>query len=281
MIDEIKALGFESIELGFALSKKVVDEILPLVEKGLIKVSSLHNICPTPACIEIDEASPDYYSLASNLEDERALAIDTARNTILYAEKLGAKAVILHTGKLPIKDRMKELSGAFENRAEYKRIRAEMESDRAGRIDGYLDNVVRSLSVLAPCARRSGVKLAIETRYSYRDIPLAEEFDYIFDKVKDVWYWHDVGHAEVFDRLGLSSHTALLDRCAGRLIGIHLHDITGFLYDHQAPLCGTFDFGKVSPYLKTDTIKVIEAHQPATAKQVARGLKYLKTILGD
>ncbi len=281
MVNELRAVGFESIELGFALNSKVVGAITSLVEKGLIKVTSVHNICPIPIGTGVDEASPDYYSLASADERERLEAIDAARNTIACAEKLGARAVILHTGKLPIKDRMKELADAFEDSQAHEKIKREMSAEREAHIDGYLDNVVKSLIDLVPAAKKHGVKIAIETRYSYRDIPLADEFEYIFNKVKDVWYWHDVGHAEVFERLGLAKHTELLDRYGGRLIGVHLHDITGFLCDHQAPLCGTFDFKKIAPYVKADTIKVIEAHQPATAKQIRRGLDYLRAILGD
>src|SRR3989338_1616849 len=113
MVDEIKTLGFESIELGFALTRGMVDEILELKRKGLIKVSSVHNVCPMPDGLRISDAYPDYHNLASCDEKDRALAVDAAKKTISYAEWFGARAVILHTGKIPIKDRMPELARAL------------------------------------------------------------------------------------------------------------------------------------------------------------------------
>jgi hypothetical protein len=36
----------------------------------------------------------------------------------------------------------------------------------------------------------------------------------------------------------------------------------------------------LKPYLKADTIKVIEAHQPASVDQLIRSVKYLTGVLG-
>jgi sugar phosphate isomerase/epimerase len=280
IVEEIKAAGFDSIELGFSLTRDVVEELLTLKEKGLIQVSSLHNICPLPAGVEPDEASPDYYSLASLDEEERALAVDAAKNTISYAERFGARAVVLHTGRVPIKDRTKELALAFHDRKRCEKIVNDMERERREKRDAYVGNVIRSLEELVPAARDAGVKLGIENRYSYCEIPLLDEFERIFHEVKEAWYWHDVGHAEAFERLGLARHRDLLQNLSHRLIGIHLHDIIDLMYDHQAPLYGTFDFRTLIPYVKRDTIKVIEAHQPATADEIRKGCEYLKTIFG-
>ena len=95
-----------------------------------------------------------------------------------------------------------------------------------------------------------------------------------------VGYWHDTGHAEVFDRLGIAAHKDLLNKFSSRLMGVHLHDIMGMLDDHKPPGLGTFDFDILKSYIKKDTIKVMEVHQPATIDEVRRGAEYLKRILG-
>ncbi len=281
IVNEIKAIGFEYIELGFSLTRDIVEEILSLKERGAIQVTSLHNMCPIPQGIEVDEASPDYYCLSSSDDEERGLAVDAAKNTISYAKKFGARAVILHTGRVPIKDRTKELLVAYDDKKRYERVVRDMVADREAKRGAYIENVIRSLKAIVPAAKDAGVRIGIENRYSYHEIPLPDEFERIFHDVEDVWYWHDVGHAEALERLGFIRHEDLLKRFSRRLIGIHLHDIIDLTYDHQAPLCGTFDFRRLVPFIARDTIKVLEAHQPATSDEIRQGFAYLKGIMSD
>ncbi len=282
LVQEIKSIGFDTIELNFALTESMVKDILALSQRSEIAVSSLHNMCPLPAEIEPGEASPDYYSLASSDEEERALAIGVAKNTIRYARMFGAKAVVLHTGRVQIKDRMRELAALIGDEKAFRPLKADMIRERDEKKDGYLDNVIKSLGDLVPYAKEMNVLLGIENRYYYREIPLIDEFEVIFNNFNSggVFYWHDAGHAEVFDRLGITRHKDLLERFASRLIGIHLHDIMGVIDDHKAPGLGTFDFKILKPYVSKDTIKVIEAHYPATANQIRKGAEYLKKIFG-
>ena len=84
----------------------------------------------------------------------------------------------------------------------------------------------------------------------------------------------DVGHAQVNENLGLEKHSAFLEKYAKHMVGMHIHDIDGS-QDHLAPGMGNFDFTILKPYLKKNTIKVLEIHQPATAVQVKAGVSYL------
>ena len=281
IIEEIKRIGFDTVELNFALTEAVVNDILRLKEDSKVKVSSLHNMCPLPKEISPKDASPDYYSLASSDRDERALAVKIAKNTIDFARKFDAKAIVLHAGRIPIKDRMRELARSFDDKDKFKILRGEMIKEREDGKNGRLANVIKSLEELIPYAKTKDVAIGIENRYYYREIPLIDELAAIFKKFKygDLYYWHDVGHAEVFERLELVCHKDLLDKFSSRLIGIHLHDIIGLTGDHNPPGKGTFDFKIIKPYLSKDIIKVIEVHQPANAEDVRKGTEYLTKIL--
>ena len=280
LIEEIKAIGFDTVELNFALTQNVVDDIATLVRGSKIKVSSIHNICPLPKDVEPKDASPDYYSLASWDKEERGIAVGVTKNTIDYAGRLGAKAVILHTGRVPIKDKTRRLASLINDKEQFGLLKAEMIKEREENKGGCLDNVVESLKELTGYAKKAGIHLGVENRYYYREIPLAEELDLIFKNFKagDLYYWHDTGHAEVFERLGFVRHKDLLDKYSNRLIGIHLHDIIGVIEDHRPPGMGTFDFRMLKPYIKDDTIKVVEAHQPASAEEIRQSVKYLEKI---
>lgn len=280
---EIKSIGFDSVELNFSLSKSMVDEVLGLVDRSEIRVSSLHNICPLPEEIERQKASPDSYSLASCDETERRRAVEVTKNTILYASKLKASTVVLHAGRIDMKDRTRELAGLVQNKERFEELRRRTIAERADNRGKHFDNIVKSLGELIAYAKPLGIALGVENRYYYREIPVIEEMAELFRIFPegDLFYWHDVGHAEVFERLGLVRHRDLLERFSGRLKGIHLHDIIGPIDDHKAPGFGTFDFTMIAPYVRKDTLKVIEAHQPATADQIKRSVEHLTKILGS
>ena len=282
MIDEIRALGFETVELNFALTEAVVRDVLSMKESGAIKISSVHNMCPLPDDIEPSRASPDYYSLSSSDEKERLRAVAVAMNTIEFAKKLGAPAVVLHAGRVEMRDRTRELAAAASDAARLAGIRSELSAERNAKKGIYLDNVMKSLDELVRHAQCAGVALGVENRYYYREIPVIDELEAMFRRFGpgDLYYWHDVGHAEVFDRLGLCRHKDLLDKFSGRLIGMHLHDIIGPAGDHKAPGQGTFDFHVVKPYIRPDTIMVMEAHPPATADDIRNGAAHLAGIFG-
>ncbi|MBU4376490.1 MAG: hypothetical protein KKD29_03320, partial [Candidatus Omnitrophica bacterium] len=56
MIEEIKAIGVDSVELNFKLTKEMVDEVGRLVDEGFVKVASVHNFCPVPQFVAIKDA---------------------------------------------------------------------------------------------------------------------------------------------------------------------------------------------------------------------------------
>ena len=281
LIREVKAAGFDTVELNFALTETVVNDVLSLKQKGAIKVSSLHNMCPLPPEITPADASPDYYSLASSDEDERRKAVAIAENTILYAKKFGAGAIVLHAGRVQIEDRMRELASLSDDKTRFEALRLDMISQRMANRSGYLDNLMKSLGELVPYAGKSGVSIGIENRYHYREMPLIDELEIIFKNFKpgSLYYWHDVGHAEVFERLGFCRHKELLEKFSSRLIGVHLHDILGNISDHKAPGRGTFDFNVIKPYIRKDLIMVLEVHQPATPDEIRKGVECLDKIL--
>lgn len=282
IVREIQSLGFDTIELSFALPRAIVDEIVVAKDAGAVAVSSLHNICPLPDEISPADASPDYYSLASPDRSVREHAVAVTKETIRYAARLGARAVVLHLGRVDIPDRLRALAAASGDAARFEPIKRAMIAEREAHKTGYLDRVIASLDELVPFGRDAGVALGAENRYHYREIPLIDEFETIFSAFAptDLGYWHDVGHAQTFENLGLARHRDYLERFANRLLGVHLHDILQPMDDHRAPGCGTLDFAMLKPYLRRDTIRVIEAHAPATADEIRRGIAHLERTLG-
>lgn len=285
LVDEIKNLGFDAIELNFALAESAVEDIAAMVQRGYVSVSSAHNFCPIPSGTPLKKASPDYYSLASMDEAERKKAVFFTKRTVCYAKKLGAKAVMLHTGKIGMKDMTKKMGALIGkgDRAGLKEIKEKASRERNSKMAPYLENVLKSLGEIIPFAGKNGIMLAVENRFYHSEVPSFEELESIFKAFPagDLFYWHDVGHAQIYEILGFRPHEDYLRAFSNRLIGAHFHDIMFPTQDHLAPGTGIFDFRRIKQYIKADTIKVIEVHRPVTAEEIVESVKFLKEVFYD
>ena len=82
------------------------------------------------------------------------------------------------------------------------------------------------------------------------------------------------------EKLKFYKHLDYLGKFGTDLAGVHLHNNIGCL-DHQAPIKGEFDFNILKPYLRKDSIKVIEAHYPSTKKEIIESRYFLEKLFHD
>jgi sugar phosphate isomerase/epimerase len=283
MIFELKDLGFTGVELSFNLTSGMVDAVEALVHRGEIMVTSVHNFCPIPEGLKREEALPDFFSMSSPDEDERGRAVEYGKRSIDTAVRVNARAVVLHCGRVEMEDIFKELTALYKRQGaltpEFRQLRSTMLQRRRERAGPYLDNTLRSLGELNDYAARRKIHLGVETRYYYTEIPTLEEVRVILDTLRGgmVRYWHDVGHAQVAENLGLLKQEDFLSAFKGETLGMHLHDVVG-ASDHKTPSTGDFDFKRLNPYITKETIKVLEIHHPAPPSDLISGREFLKTV---
>jgi len=281
MLFEIKNLGFKNVELSFNLTGSMLDQMPKATEDLGFKVISLHNYCPIPEGLSRDSALPDCFSLSSIDEAERTLAVKYTKRTIDKAESLGAPVVVLHCGRVEIEDKTRQLISLYEKGAnkteEFIDLKEAFIKERLRESLKFLEMASVSLKELSLYAEDKGVSLGIENRFYYREIPSFEELGIMLSgiKSKNLFYWHDSGHARVMQNLGLTGGGDFLSIYGERMIGIHLHNVSG-CRDHLPLLNGDLNISDFKPYLKSETIKVIEVHHPATAIDIEESRKYVE-----
>ncbi|NLE91499.1 MAG: sugar phosphate isomerase/epimerase [Elusimicrobia bacterium] len=284
MLFEILSLGFTEVELGFNLTREMVDGVKKASEKHGFRVSSVHNYCPVPEGMERGKALPDCHSMSSTDRQERAAAVKFAKRSIDTAAELNAEAVVLHCGRVEIKDRTREmialrLKGEEEN-ALLAQTRKEFIRERKNAAGVFFSNALRSLEELDAYASRRGIKLGIENRFYYREIPSFEETGEIFRRFagSSLCFWYDSGHGRIIENLGLAAAGAFMARYSFFLGGLHLHNVKDF-QDHLPPSAdGEIDFRSMAAEIRECPLRVIEAHAPASGESVSESLSFLERI---
>ena len=279
ILRECADLGFTSVELGHGTRVSLWPGILKGAEQGIVRISSLHNFCPLPVgflranpnCYEFSDRNPSLYDKARRLTLE----------TIQWASKLGAKAVVLHIGSTGQRASTAKLesalaAGEFGSRA-YIRMKMRSVEDHLRLFEETWPRVRETLLVCAEEAGRLGIRLGLECRERVEEIPLDSLWPRILAEFPEhVGYWHDFGHAARKEALGYLDAAALFHKNAGRLVGCHLHDFIPPDRDHQAPGDGTIPFQAYWPALRTRPLFVLELSPRVPREKVAACLEWWK-----
>jgi sugar phosphate isomerase/epimerase len=250
---EARALGFEWIEVSHGTKISLLPGLLDAVAAGEIRVTSLHNFCPAPVEVLMD--APDIYEVTSKRAWERERWLSLTIKTIEMATRFGADRVVVHLGGVPMRSitaRLEALavSGKLYSR-DYSDLKLQLveRRDRASAL--HLDRIRTALAQLIPECEKHGVRLGIETRSHYEQIPNQREMLLLMEEFKDcpwIGAWHDFGHVQRQANLALLDHEQYLRQIAPHLIGCHVHDVQWPARDHRAPLStGGVDLAKLLP----------------------------------
>lgn len=285
MLREIVDLGFTNIELSHGLNLPMMEGALKFAKLGIVNFTSLHNFCPQP--IEVMSDSPDCYEFTSSKPEIRQRAVKTTLQTLEYARRFGAKRVVLHAGSVgPMRGFMKGLIGMVMNGQFVSKAYAEEKlrgvQQREAASDEYIERLVETLKPIAAAAGEAGIRLGIENRDAYEQIPSERELPELLDKLGPVCgYWHDFGHAQRKHNLGFLDHRAWLEKIASRAIGCHLHDARWPVEDHCVPFTGDIDYSALVPLFPKDIPFIIELHPKREAAQITAAAERWRREFGE
>src|SRR5439155_3760412 len=284
MLREIKELGFDHVELGHGIRLSLMPGIQEMFDAGEVRFSSLHNFCPLP--VEILSASPDCYQFSSAHPKERERAIRQTFQTIDFAARLDAPFVVLHLGEVPIGPVTDSLIRLVKNgkllSREFVRKKIRAVEKREAVAPPYLERVKEALRRICEYAASKNIRLGIEGRRGYEEIPTEREIPALLDEIASpqLGYWHDMGHIQIKENLGFLDHAEWLQAIGARTFGCHMQDCIWPARDHQPPFTGGVAFEELVPLLPPTCLFVWEMSPRNTPEEITRSVALWKERFG-
>ena len=273
-----RRLGFSEIELNHQIDSSMLDGI----DLSQYQFSSVHEPCPSD--VSTDELKKRDWLISSPNEDNRLRGVESIKRSIDLAHNVLASVIVVHCGMVSTdltteKELRKLFNEGKTGTDEYLGQKQNLIKQRAGLIGPCFEAVKKSLQELIDYAAPFRIRLGLENRYHYFDIPNPDEMGELLALTSpdQLGFIYDVGHAQALHRLGFYPHEEWLHRYASRIIEVHLHDVLG-VNDHYAPGLGEVDFGMVASYLPDQAIRTFELQGTNSPDQVRAGLKYLVDI---
>lgn len=276
MIQEILDLGFQNIELSHGMTVAKIPGLRKAFAEDMFTCSGVHNYFPSPVEVMID--APDAYEYTSHRPFDRKRAMEMTMKTLELAVEFKAQYVVLHMGSAPMnsskftKPLTKTVTAGEQREPGYIKQKIKFIKKREKIAPLYYQRAIEALEEIATKAEEYGVKLAVESRSRFEDVPSEREMVKLQAHFKDnpwVGYWHDFGHVQLKHNLGLLDHYEWLETMSPYLIGGHVHDVQWPARDHRTPFAGTLDYTEIlkffpencpliwelSPTRKTEEIK--------------------------
>jgi len=288
MIAEIVELGFTEIELSHGMTIAKLPGIKRSFENKLFTCAGVHNFFPSPVEVMID--APDAYEFTSHRSWDRKRAMDLTLKTLDVAASFNARYLVLHMGSVPMNPKRwtHKLTALVadghggEPKCEKLRQKFIRKREKIGPL--YYARAAEALATIAERAAEVGVKLAVESRSRFEDVPIESEMLRLMDQFKDnpwVGYWHDFGHVQLKHNLGLLDHAEWLASASPHLIGGHVHDVEWPARDHRVPFFGaTIDFQALLPHFPEGAPLVWELSPTREASQIREALARWKREIG-
>lgn len=282
MLREMADLGFEYVELSHGVRLSLIPGILRAVDEGMIRVASVHNFCPLP--VGIMGAAPNLYEPSAVSRRERILWLTNSLRTVDFAHRLECDRVVLHSGRVrflwgdpegPVEKAFESAAGEQTEGLVTARTRGLKKLNRKKR--AFMKRLKESFDLLGERARERGIRLGVENREGIAELPLDGDMATFLEGLPgDVFgYWHDTGHAQLKERMGLLEHRAFLESMRPRLIGFHLHDVSEDNRDHQIPGSGIIDWPMLAGLVREEDTVVMELSPRQQPDMVAGGREFL------
>ncbi len=279
-LDEILPY-IDALEVGAIGDEAFYTYLENLAARKNKPVTSIHAVSRPHKKEKDPDHSPHFTSPDRSLRESD---LEQIFLTAGWAKKLGAKAVILHAGRIEDKT-LRENFLVYKERLiqegesdDLREIKREIIETRKKLSRDYLETTLAGLRKL--CTSFPEITFCIETRLHFYEIPLPEEAHYIFEKLRlpNLGYWYDLGHTFILSKLGVVPMEEWHNRFYNRCIGLHIHDVDRNLEDHYPPGYGILDFLEILNKFSRQSLFTIEINRKHSIDTVLKGLEYIRKM---
>lgn len=287
LVDEIRELGFNAIELGYDFRRDLADGVLRRVKEGAIRVCSVHSFCPVP--MSVPRGHPEIWTLANTDPFIRRKAVENLRLTMEFAAEMGADRMVVHGGYVPMRPITNRLVRLAERGREgggwWNWSCRRLERRRERLAPATLERLREGLLALKADAERLGVRIALENLPNLECVPSEAEAPDLLKSIDSPWIglWYDLGHGQIRENLGYVNAYKMLERLEPWMFGLHVHDVAPPATDHVPPGQGMIHFPRYRDLIRAhpEWPRVIEPMRDAPAEDMRRGLQALRDAWGD
>lgn len=287
LADEIRTLGFDGLELGYDFRRELAEGVQRRVEEGAVCVTSVHSFCPVP--MGVPRGHPELWTLAHPDAAIRRKAVEELRKTAEFAAGMGAGAMVVHGGYVPVRALTPRLISLMERGREggwwWNRTWSALDRRREHRAPETLARLGEGLAALAPHLASLRVRLALENLPNLEAVPAEREAGPLLEGLNSPWIglWYDFGHGQIRENLGYVNAVRMLERSAAWVAGFHIHDVAPPAMDHLPPGRGMIAFDRFREFMRAHPSlpRVIEPQRSATADELRKSLALLRALWED
>ncbi|GMV36877.1 MAG: hypothetical protein AMXMBFR61_13850 [Fimbriimonadales bacterium] len=264
VFEELKALGYAQFEVNVHFSEEMVDETERMVRAREIEIVSVHNYCPVPPGIDRTRGGGDLFHFSAEEPEVREQAVKWTLRSIETAARLGARLLVGHWGIVPLQGAKEVQHAALERlrtgQAGAEGMLREAVEQREAMARPYVERALDTFGKLLPKAREHGIRLGVECRNFFHEIPSLDEIgEFLSLDPQTAGYWHDIGHAEILEYLRVVPTGAFAARWADKALAVHVHDVKRGA-DHRPMGEGDLDFrAKLAPF-PSSAPWIVEVH---------------------
>lgn len=292
MLREIAALGFQYAELSHGIRITLVPGVIKAVEEGVVKISSTHNFCPLPTGVV--QPAPNLFEPSATEHREHDQWVRHTRRSLDFAAQVKAKVLVCHLGSVgffwfnpgrAVRNYLRDHPEAGRDPAnkDYPALLQKSLARLRKRMPRYWEQTKASVAGMLDYAKQKGIRLGFENREKFEELPIDADYAAFLAGLPadaPVGYWHDTGHADIKEGMGLLRHREHLQGLQDRIIGFHLHDVSAAGQDHQSIGSGHIDFKMVSGFWRPEHLLTLEFGPRVTPDEVRASKARVEALIG-
>jgi sugar phosphate isomerase/epimerase len=242
----------------------------------------------------VTQAAPNLFEPSAKDYREHEQWVRHTKRSIDFAAQVKSRVLVCHLGSVkffwfnPARKVRRYLddhpdAGRSDGNAEYQALLKKSVTKLRNRMGPFWEQTKASIGEVLEHAQKSGVKLGFENRERFEELPLdADHMELInsFPATAPVGYWHDAGHADLKEGMGLLRHREHLEKMAPRTLGFHLHDVSDSGHDHQPIGSGHIDFKMVSSFWRPEHLLTLEFSPRLSVEDVVVSKQRIEALRG-